>query len=542
MILTRKFNRINQSFIYFSIIFFIGVLIRIGLVSFSDFPLNDGGLFYSMVNDLVANHFNLPIFTSYNQNNIPYAYPSLSLYFAGLLEYFGIDLLTIMRFLPLAFNILTIPAFYFLCRKILRNENEVLFATLTFAVLPPAYEWLIMGGGLTRSPAYLLSILAWNWSLIFIRTHSTKDLIFTILFAGLSGLCHIEICMITVILILISFLFKDGLTNCVKFGAIFLCGVLLVMTPYFYSIIHNHGVAPLTSALFSGEFDQGKSLVRFFFGNISGEAFYTPLIIFALLGLGVSLQKKEYVIPIYLTAIVIFNPRSMDRSLVLPMAFLSGVGFNEIITPFFFNVHFQNNDHNENEVSKKGRLKNSWIGFILISYIVIRSAVTSMAFLMIPGTSLNHVSQDDRIAMLWIKNNTAEDDKFLILSKTTTWQIDNRSEWFPALADRRSVATVQGSEWLGRGEYYNLQEVHEDVSKCFLSNLSCLDYVNYKYNLGYTMIYISGKLSNNDGNITPYPIEAEMRKSPEYQLVYENQTVSIFRFIKESTSKNFLYW
>lgn len=532
MMLSQKIDRENQPFIIFSIILFVGTIIRIGLVSFSDFPLNDGGLFYSMVNDLVANHFHLPLITSYNHNNIPFAYPALSLYFAGLLNYFGIDLLPIMRFFPLIFNILTIPAFYSLCSRLLKNKNEVLFATLTFAVLPPAYEWLIMGGGLTRSPAYLLSILAWNNSFSFIKTHSKKDLFFTIILTGLSGLCHIEICMITVIFILLTFLYKDNFIKRIKYGVIFLCGVFLVMTPYFYSIIQNHGVAPLKAALFSGEFDQWKSITRLLVGNISGEAFYTPLIIISLLGLGVCLQKKDYLIPLFLLAVVIFNPRSMDRSLVFPMSFLSGIGFNEIIYPYFSKTKFQDTTYHPNEVNKKVRISMTWVGLILISYLIIRSAITSMAFLMIPGASLNHVSQDDRNAMFWVRGNTDKNEKFLILSKTTTWQTDYRSEWFPALADRKSITTVQGSEWLDGGLYYAMQDLHEDVSKCFNSNLNCLNDVNSKYDLDYSMVYLSGKLSNDAGNITPYPLEIEMRASPDYHLVYENDLVSIFSYTK----------
>ena len=534
MMLSQKIDRKNHPITIFSIILFIGTIIRIGLVSFSDFPLNDGGLFYSMVKDLVANHFHLPLFTSYNHNNIPFAYPALSLYFAGLLNYFGIDLLPIMRFFPLIFNILTIPAFYSLCSKLLRNQNEVLFATLTFAVLPPAYEWLIMGGGLTRSPAYLLSILAWNISFSFIKTDSKKDLFFTIILAGLSGLCHIEICMITVIFILLTFLYKDGFSKCIKYGVIFLCGVFLIMTPYFYSIIQSHGVAPLKAALFSGEFDQWKSITRLLVGNISGEAFYTPLIIISLLGLGVCLQKKDYLIPLFVLAVVIFNPRSMDRSLVFPMSFLSGIGFNEIIYPYFSKTKFQDTIYHLNEVNKKVRISMTWVGLILISYLIIRSAITSMAFLMIPGASLNHVSQDDRNAMFWVRDNTDKDEKFLILSKTTNWQTDYRSEWFPALADRKSITTVQGSEWLQDRIFYHLQDIHEAASKCISSNLKCLENLNSKYNLNYSMVYLSGKLSSEDGNITSYPIEMEMRASSDYQLVYENDAVSIFNVLNSN--------
>ncbi len=77
-----------------------------------------------------------------------------------------------------------------------------------------------------------------------------------------------------------------------------------------------------------------------------------------------------------------------------------------------------------------------------------------------------------------------------------------------------------------------MQDLHEDVSKCFNSNLNCLNDVNSKYDLDYSMVYLSGKLSNDAGNITPYPLEIEMRASPDYHLVYENDLVSIFSYTK----------
>jgi len=37
------------------------------------FPINDGGMFYSMILDLQANHYVAPLFTTYNHTSIPYA-------------------------------------------------------------------------------------------------------------------------------------------------------------------------------------------------------------------------------------------------------------------------------------------------------------------------------------------------------------------------------------------------------------------------------------------------------------------------------------
>ena len=74
----------------------IGILILFAAILFggifhllppwlAGFPVNDGGMFYVMMKDLQANHYIPPLYTSYNQINIPFAYPPLAFYIgAGL--------------------------------------------------------------------------------------------------------------------------------------------------------------------------------------------------------------------------------------------------------------------------------------------------------------------------------------------------------------------------------------------------------------------------------------------------------------------------
>jgi len=112
----------------------IGAVVRCFYVFSASFPLNDGGMFYVMVRDLQANAFRLPLYTSYNGGNIPYAYPPLPFYLAaGLNQWLGIGLISLLRFLPLLFSIATIPVFAWLAQEVLAEKHPVALATL---VLP----------------------------------------------------------------------------------------------------------------------------------------------------------------------------------------------------------------------------------------------------------------------------------------------------------------------------------------------------------------------------------------------------------------------
>jgi hypothetical protein len=112
-----------------------GAYVRILPVLQAGFPLEDGGLFYTMTADLQRNGFILPAETSYNQPlGIPFAYPPLPFYVAGLAQSLsGLPLSEIIRWLPVFFSLLTLPAFYLLAKTLL---NEPLAAALATAILP----------------------------------------------------------------------------------------------------------------------------------------------------------------------------------------------------------------------------------------------------------------------------------------------------------------------------------------------------------------------------------------------------------------------
>ncbi|HNM37713.1 MAG TPA: hypothetical protein PKI33_11655, partial [Anaerolineales bacterium] len=60
----------------------LGSIVRLLPGVLAGFPLNDGGMFLSMVKDLQTSHYVLPKFTTYNYLNIPFAYPPFGFYFA----------------------------------------------------------------------------------------------------------------------------------------------------------------------------------------------------------------------------------------------------------------------------------------------------------------------------------------------------------------------------------------------------------------------------------------------------------------------------
>ncbi len=138
----------------------VGLLVRLSFVVASGFPLNDGGLFYAMSEDLWRAGYALPLHTSCNSAGIPYAYPPLAFYLAALLrDVLAVNLLDVLRFAPLLLKTLAIGSFILLARSLLPARVAVLFAVYAFALFP-SFQWEIMGGGLARSLGLLFAIVA----------------------------------------------------------------------------------------------------------------------------------------------------------------------------------------------------------------------------------------------------------------------------------------------------------------------------------------------------------------------------------------------
>jgi len=77
-------RRLDWGVLFLFAALLFGAVVRFVPAASSGFPLNDGGLFYTMIRDLKANHFILPQFTTYNFVDIPFAYPPVGFYIAAI--------------------------------------------------------------------------------------------------------------------------------------------------------------------------------------------------------------------------------------------------------------------------------------------------------------------------------------------------------------------------------------------------------------------------------------------------------------------------
>ena len=117
-----------ELILFFSLLF--GAILRFFPTLMSGSPINDGGMFYLMIEDLKANRFLLPAATSYNHLNIPFAYPPLSFYVGGFISSLGISALDVLRWLPPLISTLSILALYWMASLMLDSRKKAALAAL----------------------------------------------------------------------------------------------------------------------------------------------------------------------------------------------------------------------------------------------------------------------------------------------------------------------------------------------------------------------------------------------------------------------------
>jgi len=500
----------------------IGGAIRLFIVLRADFPINDGGMLLQMTQDLLDKNFRLPWYTNYNHAGIPFAYPPLSFYFAALIHRIsGIDLFSLFLYIPVFFNILTIPIFFFLSREVLNRENTAIHATLIYAILPPSYEWLIMGGGVARAPALMLSLAALWLAVRSFKCQSSRTLVLAAFFLGVTALCHLEIFLMSAVWIATSafFLRRDrwGMTALASLGI----GSAVIAAPWWITIIARHGLGPFQNALRSGQFSLANAIGSLLLNSMTDEFLFTPILVLGLIGLLYCVMKKDWLLPAWALGVVLFDARSLNRSMLAPLSMLASITIDDILFPAF--------DLKKSAETVQLRLFPNLAAAILIAYLLLRSSLLAQIYLISTAQSMDVLSLIDRQAMQWVRNNIDSDKAFLVMVPPSSWETNETAEWFPVLTNLSAINIVQGSEWLDNNAFSHMRKLYDEINACSLESLNCLEETASAFNLKYSYIYLSGKFRDfRTGAEFELPMLSELLESSNYQLIYQKDTVWIF--------------
>jgi len=513
-----------------AVIFAFGTLLRLQYLNKFQFPMNDGGLFYTMIQDLLNNGFSLPTYTSYNNLNIPFAYPPLSFYLAAWInQVFHLDLLTVIRFFPLVYNLASIPAFYMLSKELTENDRTALLAAAFYAVLNPAYEWLISGGGLTRSPAHTFFIVSLALFLAYLRTSRKRFFFLSMLSAALMTLHHIEYTWMLMYSVAIFTIFKWKKFKGLLVVAVYGLGIAVLTSPYWITIFRLHGLSPFLNAFSTGEFSLVNSLVRLILLNFTGEPFTSVVNILAMIGLFVCIAKKEYAVLAWFLAVVFLNDRSAYRSLIFPVSILAAFSLDAVIIP---GLNQAGAAHSQNPILTTGPrpVKTRFLyGSIFSIFIVFVPFLLGYLDSFTDHPILSSVDSYELKAMDWVKANTLPSSSFLVIDSAENWSNDRVAEWFPAIAGRHSENTIQGMEWLPDKAFIKQRKIYEELKQCTGDGVSCLLSWADRNAVSFTHLFITRPdCTWNSANCTDYLV-LTIESSTDFRKIFENQAVVIFQ-------------
>ncbi|MCC7364461.1 MAG: hypothetical protein IT303_08810 [Dehalococcoidia bacterium] len=502
----------------------LGIAIRAFHVLNADFPLNDGALFYVMVRDLQANSYQLPAFTTFNDADIPFGYPPLAMYVAAFLDDITpIGLLTWFRLLPMLATCGTVAAFALLARDLLRSRLAVVGAVLAFALIPRTFIWLLMGGGLTRSFGLLFALLALHQAYRLYAAKDRRYLPGAILLSAATVLSHVETGWFLAFSIGLFWLAYGRHRHSIVSSAALAGGTVLLTAPWWGTVLSYHGPGPFLAAQEAGgSFFTDAGVRRHVWLSLArvvatSEPWYPLLGTIGFVGAVISIASRRYVLAAWWVAVAVFDPRAYPTLASVPVALLAGVAAREAIFPLLIrmahgihapHLHFGHaephanghtnghaNGHAPLPATAGGQLASvvrSPAGVLAAASLVfmVAGALITKGGLAGEGVYLNPLREDERDLMAWAAAATPPDSRFLVAPRSS-WETDRESEWFPLLANRVSVATVQGFEWIDDGGFEERQELFWDAYDCGFKTTECLDELLEDYpDAGFDYIWV----------------------------------------------------
>lgn len=388
-----------------------GLGLRLAPMLASDFPLRDGGLFVTMARDIRHASFGLPLLSSFNAGDVPFAYPPLGIYLLALTP--GDPVFT-ERWLPLIWSILAIPAAYLLAREI-TDEWRAGLAALIFAAMP--VTWAIEGGGVTRALALTLLLLALWRVAVLLRVPGTRNAALAGAFAGLAVLAHPAVGPSGLASAAVLSAFAPT-----RRGAGFMVVAAAVATflvaPWVALVINRYGVGAILAGGSAHHTEETLGrLLTIGPSSIGALDFVMPL---ALLGLALVLHRREWLLPAWLL-LLIAVPGGEGRYAAILWAMLAATGAVTIAAA----------------VQRAGALRaTAAIGFTWLF----------VASLLAGYEQFHVIPAGIRAEMAAAGGATPPGARFAVMVDDTRLEA-MVLDWFPTISGRISVGTYQGLEW-----------------------------------------------------------------------------------------------
>lgn len=436
----RSLKQLEWPLVILGMAVILGAIVRFMPVIMAGFPLNDGGMFHVMIADLIANGFRLPLFTTYNLADIPYAYPPFGFYVAALFKVLlRVPQLESLRWLPSLANLVSIYAVYLLASALLNDRPRAAVAAAFYALAPGSYGWFIMGGGLTRALGGLFLVLSVYFLHRVFQRGTRGEIIAAILFCALSVLSHPEAGLHAAASCALVWIFWGRTRRGLAHAALIAAGAVLLTSPWWLSLLARHGTDPFISVFHTGMY--GSPILTALAADFFSRNSIIPILtVLRMAGLVWALWKRQYFLTAWMLLPYFVEPRSASAVSCYPFSMLAALGLADVFPALARLLQRKPAGTSTPPAFTEIKWMNLSVLTILF-YLFIESAF--FAFPLVNMTLRPRAAE----IMAWIRDNTPQDSRFLIITGDPGAMEDPMQEWFPALAERRSQTTLQGLEW-----------------------------------------------------------------------------------------------
>jgi hypothetical protein len=385
-----------------------------------------------------------------------------------------------------------------------------------------------MGGGLTRSFGFLFAILAIGQIHAMYTSGKLWRVPLATLLAALVVLSHIEMAWLTAFVSALLFVAYGRNRRGLLASATVAAGTLLLTSPWWATVLSDHGTAPFVASLHSGVSwrDPIFLLLRF---DVTAEPLFALAAGLGLLGMFACVARRQFLLPAWVVTAALFDPRAFPTSAAMPVALLAAISVHDVLLPLIAQRNpLSLASYGAARATPAVRPAPAWLAaaaFTLgICYITLSALVNS-------PTLLTGMKGDERDAMQWVSVNTPPDSRFAVVSGDG-WSYDRTSEWFPALADRQSIATVQGTEWLSGGAFAKQHAAYVALQACANLTSDCLDRWEVSSNKQFDYVYITKitpRLQKNSTDPCCTALRTALSQDPRYSVVYDTSGATIFQ-------------
>jgi hypothetical protein len=435
-----------------------------------------------------------------------------------------LTLVNVFRWLPLVASSLLVVAFAWLARTLLTSRTAVVASVLAFALVPRSFIWLLMGGGVTRSLGFLFALVTLGLLYALYTERSWRYVPWVSLTAALTVLSHLGTAPFVAFSGLLFLLAYGRHRQAVLASLVAAAGAALLSSPWWFTVIHTHGIGPFLAASATGGSifrslslsDTVITLAQLGLGT--AESVLAVIGMLGALGFFYSLSRGEWLLPAWWITIVTLDARQGSTFSTVPIGLLAGVAVAHLLLPAM-------RRHLTPATLRRSPGRAAWSPEFVLGIFLVFATASALIRTPIPGgmTDMGSLTPAEREAMRWVGQETSPDARFLVVAGTP-WEVDRTSEWLPVLAERKSVATVQGYEWRPVGEFARKKREYNDLQGCAGWVSRCLQDWSRATGVGFTHVYIPKSPDRDCCRLLRYSLERDR----SYRLVYDGPGAVLF--------------